>query len=584
LRISLLKIMKILLAKTAGFCMGVRRAVQLAMKTARNAKQSIYTLGPLIHNPQTIRMLEERNVRVIDKLDEAGSGILIIRAHGITPEQRSEIEQCGLEYEDATCPLVKRIQSLIKIHLQRGYNIAIIGDRGHSEVVGLMGYSGGQGTIIENEHDIDSIQEGKVCVVAQSTQNHRQFDRLVSLIRQRFDEVKVFDTICEATTNRQDEVRQLANKAEAVVIVGGRNSANTLRLGEISRSIGVPTFVIESEQELDPAQLKRFNVIGVTAGASTPNWVIEKVVDSIRQVSYSSSGVKGRLLRGIDFLIKSEICLGVGVACLYYANAALLNIRIRPFPLVSAGLVTFALHLLNHYTDPEYTAYRESYKLDFFSENRNLFILLGFGALAGAVTLSALTGTASFIFLGIVIMLGLIYNFRIVPPSLRGYIRFSRPRDIPASKDVGVAVVWGLLTSVYPLLNAHQDMTASVLVAFVFAFTLIFARSMLLELRDIQGDVMVGRETVPVMLGKERTKYLLALLLVVSGALLIAGTALGFSSALGLLLLIPLGYALLYLYFYHIRLVAHGITWEILAASNFILTFLIAALWNLLRN
>ena len=564
--------------------MGVRRAVQLAMKTARGTNKNIYTLGPLIHNPQTIQILEERNVKVIDNLDQVKSGILIIRAHGITPEKKAAVEQCGLEYEDATCPLVKRIQSLIKIHLQRGYNIAIIGDRGHSEVVGLMGYSKDRGTIIETEQDIDSIPPGKICVVAQSTQNHHQFDRFVSLIRDRFEEVKVFDTICDATTNRQDEVRQLAQKVEAMIIVGGKNSANTHRLEEISKSTNVPTFQIEGEKELDPEQLTHFNLIGITAGASTPNWVIEKVIASIRQMSFGNTGLKGRLFQAFDFVIKSELFLGLGAACLYYANASLMNLKPKTLSLISVGLATFALHLLNHYTDPEYTSYRESYKLEFFNKNKMVLVPLGFSSIITAIALAMLEGTGPLIFMSAVALLGLIYSFHIVPVPLRKLAKFARLRDIPASKDVGVAVVWGLVTSIYPMLCEGGRSTLLVVTAFIFTFTLVFARSMLLEIRDIQGDVMVGRETVPVMIGKEKTKYLLLGLLALSALLLIVGTALHATSALGLLFLVPLGYTFLYLYLYHLRLISHGITWEIITGSNFVLTLLIAIAWNILTG
>jgi (E)-4-hydroxy-3-methyl-but-2-enyl pyrophosphate reductase len=564
--------------------MGVRRAVQLAMKTARGTKKDIYTLGPLIHNPQTIQILEERNVKVIDNLDKVKSGILIIRAHGITPEKKAEIEQCGLEYEDATCPLVKRIQSLIKIHLQRGYNIAIIGDRGHSEVVGLMGYSKDRGTIIETEQDIDSIPPGKICVVAQSTQNHHKFDRFVSLIRDRFEEVKVFDTICDATTDRQDEVRQLSQKVEAMIIVGGKNSANTHRLQEISKSTGVTTFLIEDEKELDSEQLKNFKLIGITAGASTPNWVIEKVVDTIRQISFGNTGTKGRLFQAFDFIMKSEIFLGLAAACLYYANASLMDLQPGALSMISVGLAIFALHLLNHYTDPEYTSYRESYKLEFFNKNKKLLIPLGFISIIAALTLAMVAGTGPFIFMSAVALLGLIYSFNIVPSSLRNLAKIARLRDVPASKDVGVAVVWGLITSVYPVLCEGSRLTPPEITTFIFAFTLVFTRSMLLEIRDIQGDVMVGRETVPVIIGKEKTKQLLLCLLALSALLLIAGTALNWTSGLGLLFLLPLGYSFLYLYLYHLRLISHGITWEIITGFNFILTLIIAIVWNILTG
>ncbi len=276
--------MRIFIADTAGFCMGVKRAVNLALELVKKQKGDIYTIGPLIHNPQTVEMLERKGVKMIRDIDEVKSGTIIIRAHGMTPEKQQSIIDSGLECFDATCPLVLRIQNTIKRHAEMGYATVIIGDKGHAEAEGLLGYADGRGIVVESEEDLEHVPDEKLCVVAQSTQNRIFFERIVDKLKKDRDDIKVFDTICDATTERQEEVRMLAGKVDAMVIVGGRNSANTCRLAEISRSLNVDTFHIEDESELDEKSIAEYGSIGVTGGASTPNRVIEKVIDRLNTI------------------------------------------------------------------------------------------------------------------------------------------------------------------------------------------------------------------------------------------------------------------------------------------------------------
>jgi (E)-4-hydroxy-3-methyl-but-2-enyl pyrophosphate reductase len=277
--------MEVVLARNAGFCMGVRRAVDTTLAMVRREKTAIATFGPLIHNPQVLKLLEDQGVRILDEIPKKADGTIIIRAHGIPPEKKKMLESSGARVEDATCPRVMKVQAIIAKYRKDGYATVIIGDRDHAEVEGLMGYAGESCQVVNSAEDVASLNlQGPYIVVSQTTQDERAFESLRDAILQRFPGGKVFNTICDSTHKRQEEVRQLCREVEALVVVGGRSSANTRRLAEIAEGLGRPVFLVESEADLALAELRPFRKVGVTAGASTPNWVIARVVEVLREV------------------------------------------------------------------------------------------------------------------------------------------------------------------------------------------------------------------------------------------------------------------------------------------------------------
>lgn len=286
---AVVKTMSVFLAKTAGFCMGVKRAVDTVLDIARHkGSEKIYTYGPLIHNPQTVEFLRERGIIPIKDIEALSASdqnaAIVIRAHGISPSERKKIRNKGLRIIDATCPKVTHVQAIIRQHAAKDYNILIIGDGDHPEVNGLLGHAGGHGRVIGSLQNVEELPiMEKVCVVAQTTQNVEEYAAIVRRIRDRFPETVVFNTICDSTEQRQAEVRELAARMEAMVIVGGRNSANTRRLAALSSQQGTPTFHIETADELNDAKLAPYDRIGLSAGASTPNWIIDRVVDRIAE-------------------------------------------------------------------------------------------------------------------------------------------------------------------------------------------------------------------------------------------------------------------------------------------------------------
>ncbi len=279
---------KIIVAKSAGFCWGVQRAFNKVLDIAMNRPEHrpVYTYGPLIHNPQAVEMLEQKGIGVIEEIGDRMEGTVAIRTHGIPPVERKRLEASGARICDATCPDVGIIQGTVRRHLNLGFFIIIIGHREHPEVKALLGFAEKRGACVNSPEEVEALSAdlGKVCVVSQSTQQREKFDSLVKLIRERYPDCLVFDTICRSTDSRQQEVRELAGKVDAMVVVGGRNSSNTNRLAEISREMGARTFLIETDCEINPGDFEGIKAVGVTAGASTPSWVIERVVERLRAI------------------------------------------------------------------------------------------------------------------------------------------------------------------------------------------------------------------------------------------------------------------------------------------------------------
>ena len=275
------------LAKTAGFCPGVKNAIDKALELAQSGKTPVYTLGQIIHNNHVIQMLEEKNIRAInDPAVLAGkTGVLIIRAHGVTPEIEKQLRSLKMEIIDATCPLVKKAQKVIHEYAVQGYSTVIVGDKGHVEVTGLLGYCEGRGYVAADPAEADSLPYfEKVNIVSQTTQEEKKFFETAERIRENSKESIISNTICMPTRERQKETVEMALSSDIMIVVGAKHSANTSRLAKLCSDLGVKTIHIEKEDELDPEKIADSGRIGVTAGASTPNWMTERVMKKLVQL------------------------------------------------------------------------------------------------------------------------------------------------------------------------------------------------------------------------------------------------------------------------------------------------------------
>lgn len=276
--------MKILLAKTAGFCMGVKRAMHLALKTAQGNKK-VYTCGPLIHNPQAVDYLHKNGVSSISDYKNISDVTLVIRAHGMPKQTIDKLKMSNIDLVDATCPHVLTSQKQIESYANKGWLIVIIGDKKHPEILSLQSFAGKNHIVISSISEIANISlSSPAMVIAQTTFSMQEYSKIASLIKEKVEEVKVCNSICKATSERQAEIRELSAKADAVIIVGGRESANTKRLAEISSQICPRSYHIETDTELQNINFNGIETIAVTAGASTPEFIMKKVLDYLRKI------------------------------------------------------------------------------------------------------------------------------------------------------------------------------------------------------------------------------------------------------------------------------------------------------------
>ncbi len=274
--------MEILVARSAGFCMGVKRAIEMALRVAREEGRTVYTHGPLIHNPQELEKLAAEGIVAVGEHDPLPNAPVIVRAHGIPPSERQRLEAQAERVVDATCPKVARIQRSIAEHSRQGFAVVIAGDPDHPEVVGLVGHAQGPAFVVCSPEDVDRLPElGRVLLVAQTTQDEETFQAIRERVLARFPNASTLFTICRSTHRRLSEARELAAQVDAVVVIGGRNSANTRRLAEVVRRLGTPAYHVETAAELPLEGLRRCRRVGVTAGASTPSWIIEEVVGTL---------------------------------------------------------------------------------------------------------------------------------------------------------------------------------------------------------------------------------------------------------------------------------------------------------------
>ena len=281
--------MNVTVAKSAGFCFGVKRAVNMVYEQIEKENLPIYTYGPIIHNDEVVKDMEEKGVVVIKSLDEISNlpkGIVIIRSHGISRVEHETIEQAGFKIMDATCPFVLKIHRLVEQHSSEGRHIIIIGNPEHPEVKGIKGWVIGDDiSIINNVSDAEDFclkTDKKICIVSQTTFNYNKFQELVEIICKKGYDIFVLNTICNATEERQTEAREISKKSDAMIVIGDKNSSNTQKLFEICKKECENTYYIQTSKGMDYNKLRSINNVGITAGASTPNNIIEEVSKNVR--------------------------------------------------------------------------------------------------------------------------------------------------------------------------------------------------------------------------------------------------------------------------------------------------------------
>jgi 4-hydroxy-3-methylbut-2-en-1-yl diphosphate reductase len=277
--------MEVILAKQAGFCFGVKRATHLAFEAADKEGVETYTLGPIIHSPQVVQRLEEMGVKPLKDVNDVEHGTIIIRSHGVAAEELEAAISRNLEIVDATCPFVKKAQEHVASLSKAGYDVVVVGDADHPEVQGIVSYATGKVYVVGSGEEADRLPKmSKIGVVAQTTQSFENLKSVVTACLNKGGELRVYHTICDATAVRQEEAKALAGKVDCMIVIGGYNSANTKRLAEVCSELLPRTHHIETACQLVPAWFDGVDKVGVTAGASTPKWLIDEVIDRIREL------------------------------------------------------------------------------------------------------------------------------------------------------------------------------------------------------------------------------------------------------------------------------------------------------------
>jgi len=577
--------LKVKQAKTAGFCMGVRRALERVLGEAYKDPGPIFTYGPLIHNEQVMNLLASKGVHVASNISALKEGTIIIRAHGIPPQERRLLKSSGLKIIDATCPRVARVQALIRYHTHKGYLAIIVGEPDHPEVIGLKGHGNGNAVVISAEDEVSHLPESeKVLVVAQTTQEKHTYERIVEAIKKRFPEALVFNTICGATESRQEEVRALAAHVDGIVVVGGFHSGNTRRLAQVASSTGLPVFHVETDQELDREKLSAMEIIGVTAGASTPNWMINKVVQKIEAIHSRKETALDRFLRyTVRFMFRSNMVAAFGAFSLAHAMEVLSG---RPPDLLLpslAFLYIYAMHVLNRLVDKGASTYNDPERASFYRRYRGPLVLSGLVAIAGALVLSAFLGLAPFLATAALSLLGTIYGLPIVPLRKRHLWRYSKIKDIPGSKTFAQAFAWAAVMALLPLIATPSGPWTGEVVSFLFVFSVVYVRSAFLDIFQVQGDLIVGSETLPITLGEKRTLWLLKWVILGGLILLALAPLFGWAGPFAYLLCLCYGTLTLCIFAYEKRALSPGTRSEAFVEATLFLAGFLALLWQWLQ-
>ena len=511
-------------AKSAGFCPGVRKAIDKVLELEAAGKNPIYTLGPLIHNKQVTDALASKNITSINSLSEVKNknATLVIRAHGVTPQFRKELKQSGMELCDATCPLVKQAQDIIEKYAAEGYDTVIIGEADHAEVIGLLGYADGRGHVAADAREAAEFPPfKKVNIVAQTTQQESVFDEAAQVITAKAETHVISNTICQPTRQRQSETIKFAKYADLAIIVGGKHSANTARLAKVCSELSQKTLLVEDESELSETDLKTHENIFITAGASTPAWVIENVfekVNSARRKFYYMPQIIAK--RVWSFVLKHSFFTAMAALCLTYVAMNLQGIPFNTRLLFIALAFVFSLTGLNRIATK--TILYENTKLEVA-----LCLLLGVAGLAAAYTTRKDIFALTLFFW----LLGVIYPFSY-------YFKIKKLTSMAGAKDAVTALGWAFVCAFVPAYAQNVVFTKEHYLAVFYVTLLVFIRSVLMGIGAASKDIMLGKESFYKAHGPRATKFAIGLIWSAISAALIMLLMAGWKAQLVSMLLV----------------------------------------------
>ena len=571
--------MKFKIAKTSGFCVGVRRAVNIALDVSSKTKKDIYTFGPLIHNPQVLKTLKKKGIGILEKIPEKNNGTVIIRAHGVPPSDIKKLKQAGCNIINATCPKVVKVQAIIRNHTKKNYATIIIGNKNHPEVRGLLGYAKKKGFVALSLEELKNIPKfEKAIIVAQTTQSISFYEKIKKYSKENNPNYKIFDTICDSTEKRQNEINNLSKDSDLVLVVGGKKSGNTKRLYEIAKKNQKNSFHIETISEIDINIINSAKSILIAAGASTPNWIIKQVSKTIEGANLKArKDFFGIMFKFQRFLLSSCIYLAFGAGSLTYAFCKLQGINnSAKYSIVSICYVLF-IHILNNFSDLSSHTYNNPEKAMFY-KNRKLFLqILSIVSFCTAVFFSITISYTLFVLL--LIMTIPVFAYKI-PVLKNNFLK------VPASKTITITAIWATLTTIFPVISNTKNIiiNPSICIAFFCSITLVFARTSFFDILDIQGDKIAGKETLPMIIGEKKTFKILNIILFLSLIILFFSSSFSIIPLAGYFLSICPAFLLIVLFVYNKRKLYENVFLEFLIESNFILAGLMTFLEFYLRT
>lgn len=527
--------MSIIVSKKAGFCMGVRRAIEETLKLRYEGKGNLCTLGPLIHNPQVLEILKKLGIEN-KKLEDLKEGdVVIIRAHGVTPEVLNKLKEKKCEIINCTCPRVGKIQAQAKKAKGEGKKVILVGDKDHAETKGILGYAGEGSFCISSIEEAKNLNfEGKAVLLAQSTFSEKNYEEIAKILKEKNPQLEVFETVCDATSTRQEEAKEMAKRVEAMVVVGGYFSANTKRLKEIIEEEGIPAYLVEDENHL-PEEIKKYKNIGVTAGASTPNWLINRVLEKL--IEMRAKGIWKVLWKGVAFLSRSNLLIFLSILSLIYIISNVLKLELPFFSYFIAPMFLFSFHTLNSFSEKRAGEINEPAQQIFIEKNKRWLKTLSFFFLILSIIFSFFSSLYLGLFTLFASILGMLYLF----PSPLAHI--------PCSKDIFTSSAWAIFSTLFYFIiskNLNFPLSLSVFLFFLFIF---LCRAIVYDLKDLQGDRMVGKETIPIYFGLRGSIILFKISLILSFLALIFIYIKNPSINILLFLFFPLHILLYYLLF-----------------------------------
>lgn len=510
--------MKVIVAKTAGFCWGVKRAMDAVLEASvRRDGRAVQTLGPLIHNPQALELIGRRGVAVAEGPDQVQSGTVVIRAHGIPIQDLRGLKERQargeLKIVNATCPEVAKVHHKIKKWSPKGYFTVILGSHGHAESVAHRSFAESGSVIVSNMAEAEALtdeQLRKVLVVAQTTFTVKDYHIISDYIRSRAGEAVLENTICEDTWMRQDEARELARTVDAVIVVGGKASSNTKHLAELAQHYGKPVQYVETASELDLGSFTGKETVGVLAGASTPTWLVDEVVEVLEEVG----GAPGKLAHFMSSAFATPVVLAVGAALATLGVQKWLGLSLGFRSPLITGSYVLAMYLLSPFLDPMGLGAKGPGRERFLVKNRGVLLGIACASLVVSIGTAALVDWRALLIVVSASILGSTYK--------RG-LRLGKHQIslsvLPGAKDVLVAAALSIVAVVMPIWVKGGRWDLHAFAAIVLVAALGFSRTVIYDIRDMQNDQVLGRDTLPILLGKQTAKRVLIALL--SGILLV---------------------------------------------------------------